>query len=231
MTYMRGFVTLLAVCTLLWPAEHALAQGVTTGAITGIVTNDPAGAGRRRQRDCDPRTIRHHVRGRDTSGRTILDSRHEGRRAVQRHRRVRRRRGHGVRSQKRRTTSRSTSAWRQTWRSPCRPLRCRKTITVTAQVDPVFSSSRTGAATSVSRADIAMLPTISGNISDLTRLTPQASGDSFARPGQPAEQHDRRRVLLQQPVRTRSGPAGRQNRRRADLVGVHRAGAGQRRAL
>ena len=51
---------------------------------------------------------------------------------------------------------------------------------MTAQVDPVFSSSRTGAATAVSRADIAELPTISGRISDVTRLTPQASGTSFA---------------------------------------------------
>jgi hypothetical protein len=55
-----------------------------------------------------------------------------------------------------------------------------ETVTVTAVSDTVFSSARTGAATSFSRDDLAMLPTISGRISDITRLTPQASGSSFA---------------------------------------------------
>lgn len=55
-----------------------------------------------------------------------------------------------------------------------------ETVTVAATADAVFSSQRTGAATAVSRADIAELPTISGRISDVTRLTPQASGTSFA---------------------------------------------------
>lgn len=54
-----------------------------------------------------------------------------------------------------------------------------ETVTVTAVTDTVFSSARTGAATSVSRAEIATLPTTSGRINDLTRLTPQASGMSF----------------------------------------------------
>ncbi|MSO56522.1 MAG: carboxypeptidase regulatory-like domain-containing protein [Acidobacteria bacterium] len=53
-------------------------------------------------------------------------------------------------------------------------------ITVSGQADPVFASSRTGAATQVSRDDIQNLPTISGRISDLTRLTPQSSGNSFS---------------------------------------------------
>jgi hypothetical protein len=54
-----------------------------------------------------------------------------------------------------------------------------ETVTVTAVTDTVFSSARTGAATSVSRTEIATLPTTSGRINDLTRLTPQASGMSF----------------------------------------------------
>lgn len=61
-----------------------------------------------------------------------------------------------------------------------RSISVQETITVTAQSDTVFSSARTGAATSVSRSEIALLPTISGRIGDLTRLTPQASGSSFA---------------------------------------------------
>ena len=53
---------------------------------------------------------------------------------------------------------------------------------MTAQVDPVFSSSRTGAATTVAREEIALLPTVTGRIGDITRLTPQATGgfNSFA---------------------------------------------------
>ncbi len=55
-----------------------------------------------------------------------------------------------------------------------------ETVTVTGVADPVFSSGRTGAATSVSRTEIAVIPTISGRLSDVTRLTPQASNNGFA---------------------------------------------------
>jgi Carboxypeptidase regulatory-like domain len=55
-----------------------------------------------------------------------------------------------------------------------------ETVTVTGRVDPVFSSSRTGAATSVDRSEIALLPTVSGRLGDVTRLTPQASNNGFA---------------------------------------------------
>ncbi len=53
-------------------------------------------------------------------------------------------------------------------------------VEVTGQSDPVFASTRTGAATAVNRDDIANLPTISGRLESVTRLTPQASGNSFA---------------------------------------------------
>jgi hypothetical protein len=49
-------------------------------------------------------------------------------------------------------------------------------VTVVAQSDPVFSTGRTGAATAVSRVDLATLPTISGRLTDLTRLSPQYGG-------------------------------------------------------
>ena len=51
-----------------------------------------------------------------------------------------------------------------------------ETVTVTAESSSVFSSARTGAATSVNRETLATLPTVSGRISDFTRLTPQTSG-------------------------------------------------------
>src|SRR5262249_58882224 len=54
-------------------------------------------------------------------------------------------------------------------------------FTVVGASDPVFSTSHTGAATAVMREDLATLPTISGRITDITRLTPQYNGSgSFA---------------------------------------------------
>ena len=54
-----------------------------------------------------------------------------------------------------------------------------ETVTVTATAE--FSSTRTGAATSLSREELATLPTTRGQISDVVRMTPQSSGNmSFA---------------------------------------------------
>jgi hypothetical protein len=52
-------------------------------------------------------------------------------------------------------------------------------VTVTAEGETVFSSERTGAATSVGREAIATLPTITARIEDFARLTPQYSGSGF----------------------------------------------------
>jgi hypothetical protein len=49
-------------------------------------------------------------------------------------------------------------------------------VTVTGVIDPTFSSQRTGAATSVSRTELATLPTISGRLTDITRLSAQYGG-------------------------------------------------------
>jgi hypothetical protein len=51
-----------------------------------------------------------------------------------------------------------------------------ETVTVTAESSAVFSSARTGAATSVNRQVLESMPTVRGQISDFTRLTPQNSG-------------------------------------------------------
>jgi hypothetical protein len=54
-------------------------------------------------------------------------------------------------------------------------------VTVKGTSDATFSSQRTGASTAVTRAELALLPTVSGRINDITRLTPQYSGSgSFA---------------------------------------------------
>jgi len=55
-----------------------------------------------------------------------------------------------------------------------------ESVTVTATSDAVFSSNRTGAATTVSREQIQTLPNVSNRLENFTRLTPQASGTSFA---------------------------------------------------
>jgi hypothetical protein len=54
-----------------------------------------------------------------------------------------------------------------------------ETITVTAVSDTVFSSGRTGSATSVSRETIAALPTISNRLDAVVRLAPEARGYSI----------------------------------------------------
>ena len=53
-------------------------------------------------------------------------------------------------------------------------------VRVTATGETVFSSERTGAATSIPREVLGTLPTISGRLEDLTRLTPQVRGTSYA---------------------------------------------------
>lgn len=49
-------------------------------------------------------------------------------------------------------------------------------IIVTARPDPVINAGRTGAETSISREQINNLPTLNRNLTDFTRLTPQAAG-------------------------------------------------------
>ncbi len=53
-------------------------------------------------------------------------------------------------------------------------------VVVLGALDRTFNQERTGAGTSVSSDDISRVPTITRNIVDLTKLTPQSSGNSFA---------------------------------------------------
>ncbi len=52
-------------------------------------------------------------------------------------------------------------------------------VVVSADRSSLFNSTRTGAATNVSSRQIETLPTISRSITDFTRTTPQANGNSF----------------------------------------------------
>jgi hypothetical protein len=56
-----------------------------------------------------------------------------------------------------------------------------ETVTVTATSDAIFASNRTGAATAVTRQDLALLPTITNRLESFARLTPAMGGNmSFA---------------------------------------------------
>lgn len=53
-------------------------------------------------------------------------------------------------------------------------------VLVTSSRNNLFSNERTGANTSIDNQALTRLPTISRNINDFTRLTPQSNGQSFA---------------------------------------------------
>lgn len=53
-------------------------------------------------------------------------------------------------------------------------------VSITGNVDPILSSDRTGAATTVTRENVASLPTISGRLESVVRLTPQSGGGGNA---------------------------------------------------
>lgn len=169
------FASTLVVALLSFAvAPVAGAQGVTTGAIAGSV-NDAAAAGRP-----DVRVVAVHV----PSGTTYeARTRSDGRFTIP---------GMRVGGPYRVTASAigfeadvkedvfvnlgQTTDLRFMVREAAVQL---GTVSVTAEGETVFSSARTGAATSVSRENIRTLPTISGRIEDFARLTPQYSGNGF----------------------------------------------------
>jgi hypothetical protein len=178
MTYFRASVAFLTLCAALWPFDVARAQGVTTGAVAGIVTNT------QQQPVPGANVIAIH----EPSGTTYEGvTRADGRFAIWGMR------VGGPYSVTVAYTGAGTAFAPETQADitvtlgvatdltfTVTPIAVQEEVTVTAVIDPVFSSSRTGAATAVLREDIEILPTVLGRISDITRLTPQASGTSFA---------------------------------------------------
>jgi len=177
---MKRASVLFAILAFLGLASDARAQGVTTGAMTGIVTND------QQQPVAGANVIAIHL----PSGTTYeATSRADGRFAIP---------GMRVGGPYSVTVAYTGSGGGTAFQPETvdnlmvnlgvatdvpvtvKAIAVQESITVTAQVDAVFSSSRTGAATSVSREDIASLPTVTGKISDLTRMTPQTVGTSVA---------------------------------------------------
>jgi hypothetical protein len=162
---------LLACCVLLWPTGRASAQGVTTGAISGVV-KDAQGA------VIPGATVLavHQASGSTYEAVTQADGRF-----VMPGMRV----GGpytitaslpGFSSEAKNNISVNLGVT-QDLDFSLKVANVAETITVVGQSDPVFSSGRTGAATAVMREDLATLPTISGRITDITRLTPQYGGN------------------------------------------------------
>jgi hypothetical protein len=170
----------LLVVALLFPVESASAQGVTTGALNGIVTNE------QKQPIAAANVIAIHLPS-GTSYETA--TRTDGRFTI-----PGMRIGGPYSVTVAYTGTTGTAFEPQTQENitvnlgvatdltfNVRAIAVQETVTVSAVVDPVFSSSRTGAATAVNRVEIATLPTLTGRIGDITRLTPQASANgSFA---------------------------------------------------
>ena len=174
----RPAAAVLALLALLLSSTPGYSQGVTTGTITGVVMNAgqpvsgaaviaihlPSGTSYEARSRTDGRFV---VPGVRVGGPYSVTVTFEG--------------GGGTafqpETQENVTVNLGVSS---DLRFDVQAIAVAETVTVTATVDPVFSSSRTGAGTSVNRSEIATLPTVTGRISDITRLTPQASGNGFA---------------------------------------------------
>ncbi len=167
-------VCVLAAVAVLVPVRAAAAQGVTTAAVAGVVT-DSSGAPLQGARV----VAVHGPSGTAYSAVTRADGRFTipGMRvggpyrvsvAIVGHRRE-------VQDQIQLTLG-GTADLRFVLAQASMEL---EPITVAATSDPVFSSGRTGAATTISTTQIDHLPTISRRVEDLLRLTPQYSPMSF----------------------------------------------------
>ena len=164
-------LALLVCCVLLWPVGRADAQGVTTGAIGGVVKDDqnavipgatilavhqPSGSTYEAVTQADGRFV---IPGMRVGGPYTITASLPG-----------------FTSEVKNNISVSLGVT-QDIAFGLKVANVAETITVIGQSDPVFSSGRTGAATAVMREDLAALPTISGRITDITRLTPQYGGN------------------------------------------------------
>ena len=176
MKRIRTMLCLLAVCALSSPAGVAYAQGVTTGAMTGVVTDA------QQQPVAGASVIAIH----EPSG-TVYEgvTRADGRFSIP-----------GMRVGGPYTLTVAFTGGSGTAFEPetvegllinlgvntdvpvtVRTIAVTEEITVIAKSDPVFSSARTGAATTMTRTDLANLPSVSQRLQDVTRLTPQAGAN------------------------------------------------------
>jgi len=171
-TYLRRFA-LLALCAFLVPAASVNAQGVTSGSITGTVTdpqNQPV-PGATVVALHEPSGSRYEGVSRADGRFTILGMRVGGPYTV-----TATLSGFQPKPQREVIVNLGTATDLVLSLSN---VAVSEEVTVTAQSSDVFSSARTGAATTVARQALMTLPTISDRLNDFTRLTPQYTGGPF----------------------------------------------------
>jgi hypothetical protein len=169
-------LVLLALGSWMWPASHAHAQGVTTGAVTGIVidaqqqpvggaaviaVHEPSGTSYQGMTRADGRFS---IPGMRVGGPYTVTVAHTGAETI----------AFAPQVQENIVVNLGVATDLE---FTVQAIAVTEEITVTAQSDVIFSSERTGAATSVTRDMLATLPTISGRLDTVTRLTPQAGGN------------------------------------------------------
>ena len=170
---MKRALVLLVCALIAWPAAYAAAQGVTTAAVTGVVRDSQGGV-------IPGATIVAVHQPSGTSYETVSqgDGRYyiPGMRVGGPYKVTAMLAGFNPDAKDNITLTLGVS---QDVNFELKVAAVTETVEVTATTDPVFASSHTGAATSISRDEIQDIPTITGRIGDLTRLTPQASGNNF----------------------------------------------------
>jgi hypothetical protein len=164
---------LIALCALVFPAAHAAAQGVTTGALNGIVTDAskqpiagaaviaihlPSGTSYEAKTRTDGRFL---IPGMRVGGPYSVTVTHGGA-------------GPSFQPQTQEDVQIDLGVATDL---EFNVQSIAVEVTVTAESDPIISSDRTGAATAVTRETLSTLPTISGRLESITRLSPQSGGN------------------------------------------------------
>jgi hypothetical protein len=168
----RTALALIAISVLCWPVA-ARAQGVTTGSITGIVTDAQKQAvpGATVIATHDPSGTRYEATTRPDGRFSIPGMRVGGPYTV---------RVSLTGFQPQATKDVVVSLGVATdLELKLTQAAISEEITVTATSSEVFSSTRTGAATAIGRDVLQNLPTINDRINDYARLSPQYSGGPF----------------------------------------------------
>jgi len=178
LSFRRFQFLLLAWCLLAWPLSKAAAQGVTTGSLTGVVTDSQLApvSGASVIAIHTPSGTTYEAATRPDGRFTILGMRVGGPYVV-----TVAYVGTGTAFEPETVEDIAVNLGVATdVNISVRAISVQETVTVVGQSDTVFSSNRTGAATAVSREQIATLPNLSNRLDNYTRLTPQASGLSVA---------------------------------------------------
>ncbi|HTU99597.1 MAG TPA: TonB-dependent receptor, partial [Luteitalea sp.] len=172
-------LALATVLALVGPARHADAQGVTTGSLGGVVTNaagqpvtgasviaihTPSGTNYETTSRDDGRYFIPNMRVGGPYVLTVTYVGGGGGNAFEPYTLEDLIVNLGV------TTDANVSV---------KNIAVEESVTVSATNDPIFSTQRTGASTTVSRDQIALLPNVSNRLENFTRLTPQANGMSI----------------------------------------------------